>query len=210
MADTTPEALHSKIKLARWPLSKLKPYAKNARRHPPEQITKLVALITKHGFDVPIVVDGNGTIIKGHGRFAAAKKAGLKEVPVVIRDDLTEAQIREARIADNRVAEFSEWDEALLGEDVRDAMKLDDFDAGILGFDNIPGLDVAKELESDDTDAQEPKEATVQSIQYTVVFDDEAQHKRFVEMLRKLKTKYPQLPTIAARLDAYMSTLAAK
>lgn len=120
-------------KIELWPTGKLVPYAKNSKKHPPEQIDRLAALIERHGFDVPIVVDKDGVVVKGHGRLLAAKKLGLKKIPVVIRDDLTPAQAAEARVADNRVAEYG-WDFDALVEDTRQAMDLEGFDLAFTGF----------------------------------------------------------------------------
>jgi ParB-like chromosome segregation protein Spo0J len=89
------------------------PYGENPKEHPTEQIDKIASSIQRFGWDQPIVVDGNGTIIKGHGRYQAAQKLGLTEVPVIEQSELTESQARAARIADNRVSE-SEYDDELL------------------------------------------------------------------------------------------------
>jgi ParB-like chromosome segregation protein Spo0J len=90
------------------------PYGQNPKEHPQEQIDKIASSIKRFGWDQPIVVDGEGTIIKGHGRYQAAQKLGIDRVPVFEQTDLSEAEVRAARIADNRVAE-SEWDDDLLG-----------------------------------------------------------------------------------------------
>lgn len=121
-------------KIEMWPLHKVRPYPKNAKTHPKKQIEQLAKIIERHGFDQPIVVDGAGVIIKGHGRLLAAERLALSKVPVVVRDDLTPAQVREARIADNRVAELGAWDDDMLLEDVSDALTLENFDFGSLGL----------------------------------------------------------------------------
>ncbi len=127
----TPKTL-AKLDIERWPPAKLKPYKRNAKNHPPEQIRMIASLIEKHGFDVPIVVDAKGTIIKGHGRWLAAKELGMETVPVLVRSDLTAVQAAEARIADNRVGEFG-WDfEALVGDVVSNLG--DGFDVALTGF----------------------------------------------------------------------------
>lgn len=89
------------------------PYGENPKEHPPQQIDKIASSIQRFGWDQPIVVDGNDTIIKGHGRYQAAEKLGLSDVPVIEQSGLTDAQVRAARIADNRVSE-SEYDDELL------------------------------------------------------------------------------------------------
>ena len=128
--------MHAATKIELREIGTIKPYEKNAKRHPKEQIEKLAAIIKRHGFDQPIVVDSAGVIIKGHGRLLASKQLGLKKVPVLVRSDLSPAQVREARIADNRVSELGSWDDELLAEDMREALALfaDDFDADLLGL----------------------------------------------------------------------------
>lgn len=95
--------------IEQWPVTRVKPYKRNAKLHPPEQVESLARMIKRHGFDVPIVVDGKGVIIKGHGRLLAAKSLGMATVPVIVRADLSEAVMTEARIGDNRVGEYG-WE----------------------------------------------------------------------------------------------------
>lgn len=120
-------------KIEMRPVGSVKPYGKNAKKHPPEQVEKLARIIERHGFDQPIVVDASGVVIKGHGRLLAAKALKLAKVPVVVRADLTPAQVREARIADNRVAELGEWDFDILATDVVGGLK-NGLDLDIVGF----------------------------------------------------------------------------
>lgn len=98
------------MKVENWPIEKIKPYPQNAKLHNEEWIARS---IRQFKVDQPIVVDGDGVVIKGHGRLKAAEKLGLKEFPVVVRDDLTPEQVRLARIADNRSAEAG-WDADVL------------------------------------------------------------------------------------------------
>lgn len=92
------------LKIELWPIEKVKPYEKNVKIHDKKQVEKIAESIRTFGWDQPIVVDKNGVIIKGHGRTLAAKSLGLEKVPVLVRDDLTEDQVKAARVADNRVA----------------------------------------------------------------------------------------------------------
>lgn len=109
------------------------PYSNNAKTHPREQIDKIAASIAGFGFDQPIVVDSDGVIIKGHGRREASLRLGLDRVPVLVRSDLSVAEIKAARIADNRTAE-SPWDEELLRLEL-ETLVADDFDVSLTGFD---------------------------------------------------------------------------
>ena len=86
------------------PISKLVPYVNNARTHSPEQITKLRSSLREFGFINPVIIDRDYGVIAGHGRIMAAKEEGIKEVPCVFADHLTEAQKKAYIIADNRMA----------------------------------------------------------------------------------------------------------
>lgn len=94
----------SELKIQRWNIEDVKPYELNAKIHDEAQVSKIAESIAKFDWDQPIVVDRNGVIIKGHGRRLAAIKLGRKEVPVLVRSDLSDEQVKAARLADNRVA----------------------------------------------------------------------------------------------------------
>jgi DNA (cytosine-5)-methyltransferase 1 len=111
------------------------PYSNNPKEHPDEQVKKIASSIKNYGWDQPIVVDGDGEIIKGHGRAQAADLLGLDEVPVIWREDLTDAEAKAARIADNKTAE-SPWDEDLLAPEVETLLDIPDIDDDSLGFDD--------------------------------------------------------------------------
>jgi DNA modification methylase len=97
-----------------WPLERLVPYDRNPRRHSDEQVDRIAASISAHGFNNPVLVDRKDGIIAGHGRYQAAQRLGLTEVPVIVLDHLTETQKRAYLIADNRLAELAVWDDELL------------------------------------------------------------------------------------------------
>jgi hypothetical protein len=86
------------------PIGDLVPYELNSKKHDAEQVKKIAESIRQFGWDQPIVVDSDMTIIKGHGRRLAAQSLGMTEVPVLVRSDLSAAQVRASRLADNRVA----------------------------------------------------------------------------------------------------------
>ena len=109
----------SDLKIQLWPIENIKPYDKNVKIHDEKQVSKIAESIQQFGWDQPIVVDKDGVIIKGHGRTLAAKKLGLKQVPVLVRSDLTEDQVKAARIADNRVA-MGDIDTEMLQQEIRD------------------------------------------------------------------------------------------
>ena len=113
----------------------LKPYENNPRNN--DGAVEYVAnSIKKFGFKVPIVVDKDNVIVSGHTRYRASLELGLKEVPVVVADDLTPEQIKAFRLADNKVAEKSSWDYGKLGIEIEDLLNLDDLDLDLtdIGF----------------------------------------------------------------------------
>ena len=98
-------------------VGKLIPYAKNAKKHPDQQIEKLAYSIEKYGFNQPVVIDDKNCIVVGHARVLAAKKNKLQQVPVVRVSNLTKEQVKEYRVFDNKLNE-SNWDELLLAEEI--------------------------------------------------------------------------------------------
>lgn len=114
------------------PIDSIIQYVHNNKHHPTEQIDKIASSIAEYGFDVPVVVDEDNIILKGHGRHLAAQKLGLREVPVIIRTDLSPAQKKACRIADNKVAESSYNFEALKLE--MEALSEMNFDLELTGF----------------------------------------------------------------------------
>lgn len=121
-------------RIAHWPIDKLLPYARNARTHSESQVAQIAASIAEFGFVNPCLVGGDGVLVAGHGRLMAARKLGLESVPVVVLDHLTATQRRALVIADNRIAENSGWDEAMLRIEL-DALREDGFDVDLTGFD---------------------------------------------------------------------------
>lgn len=112
-------------------VAELIPYEKNPRNND-KAVDRVAESIKQFGFKVPIVVDSSGIIITGHTRLKAAQKLGLETVPVIVADDLTQEQVTAFRLADNKVAEYSTWNEELLIEEL---MKCGEFNMEALGFD---------------------------------------------------------------------------
>lgn len=128
-------------------INELTPYERNPRNNS-KAIDAVAASIENFGFKVPIVIDKDGVIVAGHTRLAAAKKLGLKEVPCIVADDLTEEQIKAFRLADNKTAEFAEWDPELLEIELQDITEID---MSEFGFDEFKDAeDVDPEIIEDD------------------------------------------------------------
>ena len=136
-------------------INEVTPYENNPRRN--DEAVKYVAeSIKEFGFKVPIVIDKNNIIVAGHTRYKAAKELNLKTIPCVIADDLTDEQIKAYRLADNKVAEKSQWDFELLASELDE---LCDFDMSSFGFltDELV-LDVNDEDFLQDTEVTKSKE----------------------------------------------------
>ncbi len=149
------------IRIIDMPIGQIKPYHHNPRNND-AAVEPVAASIHEFGFKQPIVVDAKSVIICGHTRYRAARRLGLDTVPVLVADDLTPAQVKAYRLADNKTNEAAEWlpDElaAELG-DLQGAFNMADF-----GFD-LDGIDLgAEDAQGDDEDfdATLPCSTTVQ------------------------------------------------
>lgn len=116
-----------------WDIGEITPYVLNSKKHPDEQVSKIASSISEFGIDQPLVVDGDGVLVKGHGRLLACKKLGITSVPVIIRADLSPAQVKAARIADNRVG-LSDWDVDALTVEIG-TLQDEGYGLDVLGFD---------------------------------------------------------------------------
>lgn len=116
-------------------VEKLIPYARNSRTHSDEQVAQICGSIKEFGFTNPVLIDGEGVIIAGHGRTIAAQRLNMKEVPCLRLDYLTEAQKKAYVIADNKLALNAGWDDEMLALELGDLKELD-FDLSLTGFDD--------------------------------------------------------------------------
>ena len=132
-------------------VSELTPYGKNAKTHDEKQIANVANSIKRFGWQQPIVVDEQGVVVIGHCRLLAAKKLGLREVPVTIASGLTEDEVKELRIADNKTNE-SPWDFGLLDEEICN-LTFDGFD---FGFESVT-VDIDDLFVDADKAPKEPK-----------------------------------------------------
>lgn len=134
-------------------LEDLKPYLNNPRFND-DAVEYVKNSISQFGFKVPIIIDQDGEIIAGHTRYKASLELNLKEVPCIIADDLTEEQIKQFRLVDNKVAEKSKWNFELLEEELTELKELG-IDMEEYGFeeldidddDFIPDTEITKEKE---------------------------------------------------------------
>lgn len=135
------------------PIGDVKPYANNPRNNK-NAVAKVAASLEEFGFRQPIVVDKDNVVIAGHTRLLAAKRLKMKEVPVLVADDLTDEQVKAYRLADNKTAEFAEWDFDKLDEELAG---IGDIDMEAFGFD-LSAEDEEPEVVEDDFDPDLPDE----------------------------------------------------
>jgi DNA modification methylase len=163
---TPPPLIWSTRSVEERSISSLEPYVTNNRHHTDKSIARLKNSVAKFGFVAPMVIDRDGVIVCGHGRYFAAKALGLQTVPCVVVDHLSNAEVRALRIADNKLAELSCWNEDALRFEFRDLCDLDlagalDFDLQVTGFetaeiDLVLAGDVEEEAEDDAETIGEP------------------------------------------------------
>jgi DNA modification methylase len=122
------------MKIEMWPIDRPIPYARNPRNNDGAAVAKVKASLQEFGFRQPLVVDTDGVIICGHTRKKAAHELGMTEVPVLVAADLTPAQVRAYRIADNRTNQEATWVDDLLSLEL-DELQISDFDLTLTGFD---------------------------------------------------------------------------
>lgn len=139
-------------------ISELTPYDKNPRLND-DAVPKVAESIRQFGFKVPIVIDSNNVIVAGHTRYKAAQSLGIEQVPCIVADDLSPEQIKAYRLADNKVAEFADWDFTALHEELE---ALADFDMQDFGFMAADEIEWAGVPELSESTYEEPKKKQLQ------------------------------------------------
>ena len=137
-----------------WSIDRPKAYERNARKHSQKQIDQLRSSFRKFGQVWPILVRADETVIAGHGRLLAAQQEAYSEIRVIVARDWTEDQCRAFGLLDNKVALNSEWDDALLGQELADLGELG-VDLSTLGFDE---KELAKFFDRRDEGLTDPDE----------------------------------------------------
>ena len=136
-------------KVERKSVNKLIPYERNPKIHSDTQINQLANSITEWGWTIPILVDEKDMVIAGHGRLYAAQQLGIKEVPTMVAKGWTEEQKRSYVIADNKLAENSEWDIGLYFSELKE-LSNNEFDLSLMGVDiDLSAFNYTPTLEPD-------------------------------------------------------------
>jgi DNA modification methylase len=139
------------------PIAGCKPLGRETRKHPPQQVRKLAASLTRFGFVLPILIDAEGRVVAGWGLVLAARQLGLSEVPAVSLTDLSEAELRMLRLALNRITDDAAWDRAELCLEFSDLLELEpDIDLEVSGFE-IGEIDVHLDDRGADEEDELPK-----------------------------------------------------
>ena len=123
------------MNILHWPIEKLVPYGRNPRKHT-HAVNRMVASIQEYGFKIPILARSNGEVVDGHLRLKAAQQLGMSELPVILCDEWSEAQVKAFRLMVNRSATWAEWDMELVALEMKDLRALD-FDLDLTGFDPV-------------------------------------------------------------------------
>ena len=170
------------MKLTTLKLTEIKPYWRNPRNNE-AAIAAVKQSIKDYGFNYPIVVDGDNVIIAGHTRYKALQELGVKEVPCVVKKDLTPQEIKEYRIADNKTSELSSWDMDKLIPELRE---IEDAENMEIYFPTIS----LEELIADTAGATNFKNPTAETIgkvetKMQMTFEDrsKAQQSAYVEVI---------------------------
>lgn len=154
----------------------LKPYKKNAKKHPKSQVEQIANSIKEFGFTQPVLIDSENNVVAGHGRILGAKKAGLKSVPVMYIRSLTKEQIDAYRIVDNKLNE-SDWDYSVLDEELQRLFDESEIDMSDFGFD--------EEIISDEPEEKEVKFKTKEKHHVIVVCKTEQETKQVQKELEE-------------------------
>jgi DNA modification methylase len=142
----------------------LRPHDRNPRTHSKKQVAQIADSIRRFGFVNPVFVDGDGQVIAGHGRVEAAKLLGMKKVPVLRFEHMTEAEKRAYVIADNRLAELAGWDNDLLALELSAITELDgEFELALTGFDTAEIEALLNGLDNEQSSAEEGVEIDEQA-----------------------------------------------
>src|ERR1700687_4692947 len=117
-----------------WPIDRLVFYARNPRKKDPA-VDRMGAAISEFGFKIPVLARSNGEVVDGHLRLKAAKKLGISEIPLILCDEWSDAQVKAFRLLVNRSVAWADWDEELLSLELQDIQGAG-FDLNLTGFDS--------------------------------------------------------------------------
>ena len=188
-------------------VSELIPYDRNPNTHPEAQIEQLANSIRQWGWTMPILIDENGMVIAGHGRLYAAQKLEMEEVPCISVLGWTDEQKKAYVIADNKLAEGSQWDDSLYFSELESLSKAG-FKVELTGFESMnfsseENFDFSDDNYEPSNDADEFNQTI---IQYVMIFDDKSQQNLWHDFLATIKSKYGAEGTHSSRVYRYLKS----
>ena len=175
--------MEQKLKIEYVPIDSIKPYKRNAKLHPDEQIEQICNSIKETGFNDPIGIWKN-EVCEGHGRLLAAKKLGMKEVPIIRLDDLTDEQRRAYMLAHNKLTMNSGFDIALLDMELAE---IETIDMQLLGFDLHDEEYIDQFFEDGDNTKAKSSDG---SYNIQVICESEEKYEKIVAFLDELGVQY--------------------
>src|SRR5450755_1755848 len=131
-----------------WPLDRLVFYARNPRKND-AAVDRMCSSIREFGFKIPVLARSDGEVVDGHLRLKAARKLGITEVPVILCDEWSPAQVKAFRLMVNRSVTWDAWDEELLALEIQELNEAD-FDLSLTGFDQKEIDDLLLDAGDDD------------------------------------------------------------
>ena len=132
-SDSIAPAQATEQHIEMWTIDRLREYPRNPRKND-AAVDRMCVSIREFGFKIPCLVRSDGQIVDGHLRLKAARKLGIAEIPVILCDEWTPAQVKAFRLLVNRSVEWAAWDEELLAIELQEIQKMD-FDLSLTGFD---------------------------------------------------------------------------
>lgn len=116
-----------------WPIDRLIPYIRNPRKND-SAVDRMCASIREFGFKIPVLARSDGSVVDGHLRIKAARKLGILDIPTILCDEWSEAQVKAFRLMVNRSVTWADWDDELLSLELQELASVD-FDLSLTGFD---------------------------------------------------------------------------
>ncbi|QIG76134.1 ParB-like nuclease protein [Rhizobium phage RHph_I4] len=182
-----------KITLEQRALGSLKPYERNSKNHGDGDVEAIAASITRFGFNDPVGITPDGTIVEGHGRYEAAHRLGLETVPVVVLEGATERQIDLYRIAHNKIALSTGFDFEVLVDTLREVSENGEVQVADMGFSMEAYDNLCQMFAPNEARAARQAGSRPQSHEYDIIFDNKEQKDVFSKFLKKLKAESPDL-----------------
>src|ERR1022692_2628637 len=128
-----PSSTSTSIQMETWPINRLIPYVRNPRKND-QAVERMCASLREFGFKIPCLVRSDGEVVDGHLRLKGARKLGITEIPVILCDEWTQAQVKAFRLLVNRSVTWADWDDELLSLELQE-LAAADFDLSLTGFD---------------------------------------------------------------------------